>query len=273
MTARGLRALCLAPGLVVAVAIGGELHAQADCSQAHLRSLVPPDAPDRVAFMSPQLFSVFGDTPKGIGHLHPRNPEDFDDRWDSRIVLPVYSQPAGSDDQPFGWIMSGRVVQPGRATSDLSYLARRIQVDPAAPSYLVQERREDGWISLLVNAGDTGVWWTHECLFELGDVPLRYTPMQEAMTSDMYVDEPGTHVLRAAPSDSSDEVVSFSGGLGNHLMTRLEIDGDWIRVRLEVHGYRCAGEAPWQGVESWEGWVRWRGTDGLPRLASIASIC
>jgi hypothetical protein len=89
----------------------------------------------------------------------------------------------------------------------------------------------------------------------------------------MYLVDDGETVLYEEPSESARPLVRFRGGIGNHLMTKREIRGDWMRVRLEVHGYRCPGEPPWAGVDVTEGWVRWRRSDGASRVFHIGGLC
>lgn len=252
----------------------GHMRAQAlACAPAHLQALVAPEAPAGLAPMSPQLFSVFGATPRGSGHLHPEDPELHVRGWDLRMVLPVFGEPALPDDQPGAWMINGFLLQEGQAPSGLYSMARRVEMGGGAPSYLVQERRDDGWLGLRVNSEEDAVWWTHECLLDFGDFPLRFSGVEEALITDFYIADTGLLALRAEPSEDGEPILTFPGGIGGHLLTRLELRGDWMRVRIEVHGYRCHGEPPWEGVDVMEGWVRWRGADGLPNIESIRGVC
>ena len=89
----------------------------------------------------------------------------------------------------------------------------------------------------------------------------------------LYIADTGLLALRAEPSEDGEPILTFPGGIGGHLLTRLELRGDWMRVRIEVHGYRCPSEPPWEGVDVMEGWVRWRGADGVPNIESISGVC
>ncbi|MEO1070321.1 MAG: hypothetical protein AAFW95_14610, partial [Cyanobacteria bacterium J06638_6] len=179
--------------------------------------------------------------------------------------LPLYDQPDG---EPEGWIACGWLITDdltGATQHDLN--AYVLQTGYETHSFVVLDQRE-GWLKIRYSTDgpiNAGTAWVPEDYLGLGEIDLRYLPWEEQFRPSArdLARYPGSgyhffrhpqaaHALRTMPSATSQEVLSIQGNHGLHI---LEIEGDWMRVRVLQPTNYC--NFNWRGQID-EGWVQWK---------------
>ncbi|MFM7529968.1 MAG: hypothetical protein ACKO63_16045 [Nodosilinea sp.] len=269
------------PSLALLVVLG----AQAGSGQIHPRSIqdlastslssdqvatpgIPPLPTPIPAPFEPPQSGIRGQVPGsqedlGLGHLHPRDLTTLQGAnwvasplryagWLQGVSLPIYAQPGG---EPWAWLINGWLLingaDPIAIGRDASFTM--VQPDPALYSFPVLEIRPDGWFRFRYTAA--GSAWAHSSHLALGKVPLVVEPWAEQVgrAARVLFRKPGlSQGLRAEPLESS-QLRSLIGP--NSLIEPLELQEDWLRVRVTQPSRGCT---PLPGATSDEGWIRWR---------------
>lgn len=199
----------------------------------------------------------------GLGHLHPRDLTALQGAnwvtsplryagWLQGVSLPIYAQPGG---EPWAWLINGWLLidgaDPIAIGRDASFTM--LQPDRAFYSFPVLEIRPDGWFRFRYTAA--GSAWAHSSHLALGKVPLGVEPWADQVRRATRVQfrQPGlSQGLRATPQRSSRLRSLISP---NSLIQPLDMEGDWLRVRVTQPTRGCT---PLPGATSDEGWIRWR---------------
>ncbi|MFM7323474.1 MAG: hypothetical protein ACKO4L_00870 [Nodosilinea sp.] len=269
------------PSLALLVVLG----AQAGSGQIHPRSIqdlastslssvqvatpgIPPLPTPIPAPFEPPQSGIRGQVPGpqedlGLGHLHPRDLTALQGAnwvtsplryavWLQGVSLPIYAQPGG---EPWAWLINGWLlidgVDPIAIGRDASFTM--VQPDRALYSFPVLEIRPDGWFRFRYTAA--GSAWAHRSHLALGKVPLVVEPWADQVrrASRVQFRKPGlSRGLRATPQRSSRLRSLISP---NSLIQPLDLQEDWLRVRVTQPAQGCT---PLPGATSDEGWVRWR---------------
>lgn len=229
---------------------------------------IPPLPTSVPAAFEPPQGGITGQVPGpqedlGLGHLHPKDLTALQGAnwvtsplryagWLQGVSLPIYAQPGG---EPWAWLINGWLLiegaDPIAIGRDASFTM--VQPDRALYSFPVLEIRPDGWFRFRYTAA--GSAWAHSSHLALGKVPLVVEPWanQIRRASRLQFRRPGlSQSLRGEPQGAS-RLRSLIGP--NSLMEPLEMEGDWLRVRVTQPAQGCT---PLPGATSDEGWIRWR---------------
>ena len=195
---------------------------------------------------------------ESVGHLRPRNTDsltDDDVAWLSSIVLPLYVAPGG---EHWGWIYQGWLIPKGQAYLAIGRDAGFAMVQSMESLYTfpVVEVRDDGWFQVQYTSG--GSAWAHTSQLALGD-----TPLAVELWEDRLSDQAAVYFLnreQAQPLRSQPELANNMLSLiaADSLIEPLDVDGDWMRVRVTRPVAECT---PLTGSTVTEGWMRWRDDD------------
>ena len=191
--------------------------------------------------------------PLGIGHV--RRISAF---WwgGGHVHVPLHEQPGT---EPWGWFADGWLVETGPTAGEPAPIGLEgtVETEYEDTSFIVFESRNDGWLRLRYGRPSEdrdGTAWVHRCHLEQGS--LAFETWQERFLSDeispLYVRDRTPHSLLAAPDDDAEEVVQIHG---DYHLEPLEVQGDWMRVRLKTPSDYCV-EPDELRIE--EGWIRWR---------------
>jgi len=199
----------------------------------------------------------------GLGHLHPRDLTALQNAswvtsplryagWLQGVILPIYAQPGGS---PWAWLINGWLLidgaDPIAIGQDASFTM--VQPDRAFYSFPVLEIRPDGWFRFRYTAA--GTVWAHSTHLAQGKVPLVVEPWADQVRRATRVQfrKPGlSQGLRREPRGASRLRSLISP---NSLIQPLDMEGDWLRVRVTQPAQGCT---PLPGATSDEGWIRWQ---------------
>ena len=202
--------------------------------------------------------------PLGVGHIRPT--EGMLWGWHERVRLPLYGQPLG---EIFGFIDEGWLQDRGSDTVSWVPLGTEglVETGYETPSFLVLERRADGWMRFRYAPPDrvesTGTAWISDCHLGTHLPALRFEPWAERLLSSgispLFFRSAVPHRLRAAPGIGAPLLGVIAG---NHHLEPLEVDGEWMRVVVAQPSDYCAGESI--EVERREGWVKWRSDEKGP---------
>ncbi|MEM9905234.1 MAG: hypothetical protein AAF921_09460 [Cyanobacteria bacterium P01_D01_bin.44] len=217
------------------------------------------------------------ETSLGIGYLRPEdisfldNPEDnasqLEAGWLQTIELPLYITPDGDH---WGWLLDGWLIPNGQSAfaigRDASFAMVRVQ--PSLLAFPVLEVRDDGWVRVQYTA--TGSAWAHTSHLALGDQPLVFEPWGDWLSSSKQLKfrtEDNAQVLRSQPELSRNVITLVRN---DSLIEPLEVDGDWIRVRVTRPVSGCE---PLSGANIEEGWMRWRSDEGEMTMWQATESC
>jgi len=231
----------------------------------------------------PRVASVdrsFRDSTLGVGYLAPgadgvNSFSGFE--WFRHVIVPVYDGPSGP---VAAWLARGWVARRGAPLWSWGEwtVGGWIGTSSEGTALPVLVLRDDGWLRFRYappTTGDDGTVWTHRSHLAVGDVTLAVTRWEDHFLHQdvpTYFRELGRHPLRGARGDTSAVLAWLEGRVGTvpeYSVAPLEIDGDWMRVRVQWPGQWC-GTAPQRTAE---GWIRWRRPDTGPMVAIRGFIC
>ena len=193
----------------------------------------------------------------GIGYLNVINSDQYYYDWVRHVAIPLWNSP---DETTFsGWIHHGRVYNESESAPFALTGAGLVETDYESSSFIVYEATADGWLKIRLKPGSEGLTWTHQCHLDFSDVKLEYKEWQSFLREHgdwMHFRSQVPHNLRERPDTSSQKVTVI--GL-NHKLELLEIQGDWMRVRVEQPDNTCSSLSMREtsGLIH-EGWVKWR---------------
>jgi hypothetical protein len=242
--------------------------------------LLPDDLPDVV---DPSPNGIIGLSPGpdddiGVGHLRPQNlgsldTEDWNNspllnaRWLRGVALPIYVGP-GSDH--WGWLVNGWLIPNGNDPIAVGRDATFTMVQPRQGLYTfpVMELREDGWFRFQYTPAGTA--WSHVSQLNVGPNEMVVETWSDWMTQAGRVNfrkHGASQPLRPEPTTSA-SLQSLVGP--NSLIETLEIQDDWMRVRVTQPANGCQALP---GASTEEGWMRWQDEDGMPLIWFPADGC
>lgn len=208
----------------------------------------------------------------GIGHLLPAEQERFVPDWHRSIHLPFFAKP-GSEHA--GWMAGGWLVSFSKTGTTISAMSTRgmIETGDETPSFIVLAARDDGWLQfrLDVELGESsGTAWVHRCHLEAGETALRFESwgqrfVRDGETPPMFFRQLGRHSLRTGPGQTHDRAQWITGQpfTENNHLEPLEVEGDWMRVRVRQPSDYCSGSGSVRANVA-EGWIKWRSADQGP---------
>lgn len=193
--------------------------------------------------------------PFGIGHLRVENQSDYFYDWQRAIVLPVWSAPNG---RFYGWIRGGYVYPTSGAEAYPLTGAGMLETGYEHQTLIVWESGDNGWLKIRLNTEEHGVGWTNSCYLAMGKAKLVYQSWTDFIREHgdwLHFRAQVPHALRAAPGTDSRRITWIGT---DHELSLLEIQGDWMRVRVRQPAWTCVGpDQPFKGRED-EGWIKWR---------------
>jgi hypothetical protein len=178
------------------------------------------------------------------------------------VRVPLYEQPGA---EPWGWFADGWLVEAGPTSGEPAPIGLEgtVETEYEDTSFIVLESRDDGWLLLRYGrpAEDRdGTAWVHRC--HLARESLAFEPWQERFLSDeispLYIRDRTPRPLRAGPADDAEEIARIDG---DYHLEPLELQGDWMRVRLKTPSDYCVEP---DAVRTEEGWIRWRSAERGP---------
>lgn len=241
---------------------------------------LPEDLPDGV---DPSPNGIIGLTPGpdddiGIGHLRPQNLESLDSedwvnspllnaKWLRGVELPIYMGPNADH---WGWLVNGWLIPNGYDPIAVGRDATFTMVQPQRGLYTfpVMEVREDGWFRFQYTPAGTA--WSHLSQLNLGQNDMVVETWSDWMTQAGRVKfrkHGASQPLRPEPTTSA-SLQSLVGP--NSLIETLEIQDDWMRVRVTQPANGCQALP---GASTEEGWMRWQDEDGMSLIWFPADGC
>ena len=194
--------------------------------------------------------------PLGVGYLSPRRRAGIQASWLSDVELPLYSEPGGDH---WGWIWQGWLIPNGQQAfaigRDASFTM--VSVDPLLLAFPVLEAREDGWLQMQYTDG--GSAWIHREQLDDRGIELSFYSWEERLVEADILDlrsRNDTQVLRSQPERGRNVLSLVSP---SSLIEPLEIQDNWIRVRITRPANGCE---PLAGASEQEGWLQWKDSDG-----------
>ncbi|MBW4463558.1 MAG: hypothetical protein KME47_25450 [Nodosilinea sp. WJT8-NPBG4] len=255
-------------------AIPQDLRDKQDAATPSLPPL-PTPLPDPII---PDATGIIGLTPAsnddvGVGHLRPVNlSTDATDAlsgagWLRDVALPIYPSP---DSAHWGWLINGWLVpndaEPLAIGRDAAF--SMVQTEQQIYTFPVLEIRPDGWFRFQYTAA--GAAWAHTSHLELGTVPLTVETWESSMQDASRIEfrRPGlAQPMRLTPSGTA-PLQALVGS--NSIIQPLELEGDWLRVRVTQPAQGCT---PLPGSSVSEGWVRWRSDAKIPLIWFSSTDC
>lgn len=229
---------------------------------------VPPRPSPTPAAIVPSAAGIIGLDPAsndnvGIGQLRPADLADPGDismgaNWLQGVVLPIYPTPERSH---WGWLINGWLVpndaDPLAIGRDAAF--SMVQTDRQMYTFPVLEIRPDGWFRFQYTPAGTA--WAHTSHLGLGAVPLMVETWADSIKRADRIEfwRPGlSQPMRLAPRGTA-PLQALVGP--NSMIQPLDLDGDWLRVRVTQPAQGCT---PLPGSSTVEGWVRWRSETDRP---------
>ncbi|MEO0869815.1 MAG: hypothetical protein AAFY17_15535 [Cyanobacteria bacterium J06642_11] len=196
------------------------------------------------------------DMPLGVGYLAPKEVTGQQASWLSEVELPLYSEPGGSH---WGWIWQGWLIPNGQQAfaigRDASFTM--VSVESSKLAFPILQSREDGWMQMQYTDG--GSAWVHRDQFDDRGLELAFYSWEEGLEdadSLSLRDANDAQVLRARPERGRNVLSLVST---NSLIEPLEVQDNWIRVRVIRPANGCE---PLVGAREEEGWLQWKNNDG-----------
>ncbi len=229
-------------------------------TEAALPAAISPDITGIVDLAETSL-------PVGVGYLSPRGQSELQASWLSSVELPLYSEPGGDH---WGWIWQGWLIPNGQQAFAIGRDARftMVSVDSSLLAFPVLEAREDGWLQMQYTDG--GSAWIHSNQLNERGLELSFYPWEDRLAEAevLYLrNEADTQVLRSQPERGRNVLSLVSP---NSLIEPLEIQDDWIRVRITRPTNGCEALA---GASEEEGWLRWKDTEGEVLMLPSREAC
>ncbi|MBT9311308.1 SH3 domain-containing protein [Leptothoe kymatousa] len=196
------------------------------------------------------------DMPLGVGYLAPKRSVDLQASWLSAVELPLYTEPGGNH---WGWIWQGWLIPNGQQAfaigRDASFTM--VSVESERLAFPILQVRDDGWMQMQYTDG--GSAWVHRDQFDDRGLELAFYSWQEGLEDAENLalrDASDAQVLRSQPERGRNVLSLVSS---NSLIEPLEVQDNWIRVRVTRPTNGCE---PLAGASEEEGWLQWKDKDG-----------
>lgn len=226
----------------------------------------------------PAAAGIIGLTPApnddiGVGHLRPANPTtDIGDElsgagWLRDVALPIYPSPESAH---WGWLINGWLVPNDAAPLAIGRDAAfsMVKTEQQIYTFPVLEVRPDGWFRFQYTPA--GAAWAHTSHLDLGRLPLTIETWETSMQAASRVEfrrHGLAQPMRLAPSGTA-PLQALVGS--NSIIEPLDLEGDWLRVRVTQPAQGCT---PLPGSSTAEGWVRWRNDADIPLIWFPSTDC
>ncbi|MGF1567034.1 MAG: hypothetical protein ACFCVD_02975 [Nodosilinea sp.] len=228
-----------------------------------------PALPNNIpAANTPDEAGIVGLTPApgddmGIGHLRPsdltslagsnwRTSPILNAGWLRGVALPIYVGPGG---ELWGWLVNGWLIPNGYDPIAIGGDATfsMVQAERGLYSFPVMEIRPDGWFRFQYTPAGTA--WAHVSQLNLGPTTLTLERWEDylGVADQIKFRKHGVaQPLHPSPRRSG-SLLALVGS--NSLIEPLEVQGNWIRVKVTQPARGCS---PLPGASSEEGWMQWR---------------
>lgn len=194
----------------------------------------------------------------GVGHLRPAREEDRE-HWIRHVLMPLSATPGAP---PAAWFAGGWIVPAGGGAPRAAGSSGAIETGYETVSLIVLEIRDGEWLRIRFAPGDEGssTAWVSRCDLEKLRPRVVYEPWEALLGSSelspLYFRTGGPRALRRA-ADPDAELLAWIPAEGSkYALEPLEVQGDWMRVRMKVPSDYCAETRIKPAVR--EGWIRWR---------------
>ncbi|MBE9156960.1 hypothetical protein IQ265_08980 [Nodosilinea sp. LEGE 06152] len=237
---------------------------------------LPDSVPDAI---DPDEAGIVGLNPApnddiGLGHLRPTslssagpNAPQLGAEWLRGVALPIYPTP---ESEHWGWLINGWLVpndaDPLAIGRDAAF--SMVQTDQQIYTFPVLEVRPDGWFRFQYTPAGTA--WAHTSHLDLGAVSLTVETWEASLESAARIQfrRPGlSQPMRLAPTGTA-PLQALVGP--NSIIQPLDLDGDWLQVRVTQPAQGCT---PLPGSSTEEGWVRWRSETDVPLIWFAVTDC
>lgn len=211
----------------------------------------------------------------GIGQLRPADTSLEDSAsdaflragWLRGVALPIYPSP---ESPSWGWLINGWLVPNNAAPLAIGRDAAfsMVQTEQQLYTFPILETRPDGWFRFQYTSA--GAAWAHISQLELGSVPLVIETWESSIKEATRVEfrRPGlSQPMRLAPTGTA-PLQALVGS--NSIIQPLDLNGDWLRVRVIQPAQGCT---PLPGSSTAEGWVRWRSETDAPLIWFSPDAC
>ncbi|MEA5448942.1 hypothetical protein VB780_10210 [Leptolyngbya sp. CCNP1308] len=226
----------------------------------------------------PEAAGIIGLTPApndevGVGNLRPANPttgisdELSGAGWLSEVALPIYPSP---ESVHWGWLINGWLVpnNAGPLAIGRDAAFSMVKTEQQIYTFPVLEVRPDGWFRFQYTPAGTA--WAHTSHLDLGRLPLTIEAWETSMQAASRIEfrRPGlAQPMRLAPNSTA-PLQALVGS--NSIIQPLDLEGDWLRVRVTQPAQGCN---PLPGSSTAEGWVRWRSDADIPLIWFSSTDC
>jgi hypothetical protein len=193
----------------------------------------------------------------GIGYLRVININNHFYNWSRDITLPLWKAP--DENSFYGWIHSGRVYPDDNTLPYALTGIGMVETEYEHNSFIVHATSGNGWLRIKLKPGKDAEVWTHQCHLRIGEVKLVYEEWESFLRKHgdwLHFRAQVPHSLREQPDVNSLRITKI--GL-DHKLVLLEINGDWMRIKVQQPDWTCAGQPEQEFKGSiHEGWVKWR---------------
>ncbi|MEZ5488885.1 MAG: hypothetical protein R3F50_01030 [Gammaproteobacteria bacterium] len=192
--------------------------------------------------------------------------------WIAKLRLPLFDSAQGAQ---WGWLVEGQVVDLDSGEEFVIPRDARLRVSyDFETEALFVMREEDGWLQIRWGGAEDshgGRAWTHPEFQSDPNIGAEYHSWEDSFRDTVsrlsYRNSEAVHLLRSRPSPEAAIVHRIEGRDWD--MEILEMQGDWIRVRLSWPSDCSAGPREGEAV----GWTVWRSVDQGPWIYSPIGGC
>ncbi|MGH7565390.1 MAG: hypothetical protein ACREK2_01025 [Gemmatimonadota bacterium] len=191
----------------------------------------------------------------GIGAVGPADEPEMGADWVPAVELPLFDSPGG---RVAGWIANGWWVHAATPPERLD-TEGMVETGYETASWIALEESGGGWIRIRFESaaasGQDGSAWASVCHLSASDPPLAFRRWEERLGDLLFFRTRSAHALRAGPGITRVRR-SWIRAEEDPMLERLDVRGDWMRVRVTRPSTYCVAEASVEPrVE--EGWIRW----------------
>ncbi len=265
---RGALPVSVAHCVMIGALALGSVHAQGleaqgvDCTKVGViqrpPAAIPSSPPDPQPYERIQV--VESRAYVGVGHLTSVHAYGWG--WQDNVQFPLFATPDGKEK---GWIANGWLLVHGASEGVVPLgTTGMIETGYEMPTFIVLEARSDGWLNIRYRPGNDkaeGTAWVHECYLPQDQHAMRFEPWESLFLGDsispLFFRTKVRHALRAGPGVEHERVRWVPADPDAYALEPLEVQGDWMRVRVKVPSDYCAGPDEVK-AQVHEGWIKWR---------------
>lgn len=189
----------------------------------------------------------------GVGTVRLAPHASYDPAWVVRVEFPAFEEPDGA---LLGWVIEGWWV-PREGDPRPLEIDPMVEIGYEIPGWIALEQRGE-WVRIRwAGRSDVdGTAWVARCHLATSDPPLEFAPWESVLGSPLFFRTSTPHALRAGPGIGHERISRIVGDVHDAMLERLEIRGDWMRVRVTRPSTYCVFDRSFPVRD--EGWIRWR---------------